>query len=326
MNVLVTGAAGYIGSVIVAELVHNGHTVVALDNLSLGHKAAVHPKATFVHADLSEYNQVHRAFSNSKIDAVIHLAGESLVGESMQNPGKFFQANTLNGLNLLEAMRHNDVKKIVFSSTAAVYGEPTEIPLTETSACNPINPYGASKLQFERILPWYLSIYGIEYMILRYFNAAGATPTLGEAHTTESHLIPIILDTALGLRSKLEIFGSDYDTKDGSCVRDYIHVSDLATAHVKALALIEQPKSRVYNLGIGHGYSNIEVLEAARKVTGRTIESVSSPRRPGDPPVLIAKADKARTELAWTPHFQEIESIVESAWQWKVQYPRGYVD
>lgn len=326
MNVLVTGAAGYIGSVIVAELVHNDHTVVALDNLSLGHKSAVHPKATFVHADLSEYNQVHRVFSTGKIDAVIHLAGESLVGESMRNPGKFFQANILNGLNLLEAMRHNDVKKIVFSSTAAVYGEPTEIPLTETSACNPINPYGASKLQFERILPWYLGIYGIEYMILRYFNAAGATPTLGEAHTTESHLIPIILDTALGLRSKLEIFGLDYDTKDGSCVRDYIHVSDLATAHVKALALIEQPKSRVYNLGIGHGYSNIEVLEAARKVTGRTIDSISSPRRPGDPPVLIAKADKARTELAWTPHFQEIESIVESAWQWKVQYPRGYLD
>jgi UDP-glucose 4-epimerase len=326
MNVLVTGAAGYIGSVIVAELIRCNHTVIALDNLSLGHKKAVNPQATFVHTDLSEYGQVNNIFSKHSIDAVIHLAGHSLVGESMRDPGKFFRANTLNGLNLLEAMRHNGVKKFVFSSTAAVYGEPKEIPLTETSDCTPINPYGASKLQFEQILPWYLTTYGTEYMILRYFNAAGATDTLGEDHPIESHLIPLILETALGFRPKLEIFGSDYDTKDGSCIRDYVHVSDLATAHVKALNLIEQPQNRVYNLGIGHGYSNIEVIAAARNITGLNIESISSPRRPGDPPILIANADRAFKELDWTPRFRDIESIVESAWQWKAKYPNGYVD
>ena len=326
MNVLVTGAAGYIGSVVVSELIQNNYAVVALDDLSLGHRNAVHPQATFVRADLSAYDQVDRVFSRSSIDAVIHLAGQSLVGESMQDPGKFFRANIINGLNVLEAMRHHNVHKFVFSSTAAVYGEPQHLPLTENSDCNPINPYGASKLYFERILPWYLNTYGIKYMILRYFNAAGATAILGESHPVESHLIPIILETALGLRLNLELFGSDYDTKDGSCVRDYIHVSDLATAHIKALDHIEQPQNRVYNLGMGHGYSNIEVLEAARKVTGMPIPSTFGPRRPGDPPILIAKADRARTELGWTPNHREIEPIVESAWRWKVKYPKGYVD
>ena len=326
MNILVTGAAGYIGSVVVNELIQNNHAVVALDDLSLGHKNAIHPQATFVQADLSAYNQIEKVFLTNSIDAVIHLAGQSLVGESMQNPGKFFRANIINGLNVLEAMHHNGVHKFVFSSTAAVYGEPQQVPLTEDSACNPINPYGASKLYFEKILPWYLSAYGIKYMILRYFNAAGATDTLGESHPVESHLIPIILETALGLRPALELFGADYDTKDGSCVRDYIHVSDLATAHIKALAHIEQPQHRVYNLGIGHGYSNIEVLEAARKVTGVSIPSTLSPRRPGDPPILIANADRARSELGWTPHHQKIEPIVESAWLWRVNHPTGYID
>ncbi len=326
MHILVTGAAGYIGSVIVAELINANHTVIALDNLSLGHRNAVHPDATFVATDLSDFNQVTAVFSEQKIDAVIHMAGQSLVGESMQNPGKFFRANILNGLNVLEAMRHNKVKKFVFSSTAAVYGEPTEVPLSENSQCAPINPYGASKLQFEKILPWYLHTYGIDYTILRYFNAAGATDTLGEAHLTESHLIPIILDTALGSRSELEIFGTDYDTRDGSCIRDYIHVSDLASAHLKALELIQQLENRVYNLGIGHGYSTLEVLDAARKVTGMTITATHSARRPGDPPVLVAKADRAHIDLQWTPRFTEIESIVLSAWRWKLKYPNGYVD
>ena len=326
MNVLVTGAAGYIGSVIVADLISNGHVAIALDNLSLGHRNAIHPNAIFVPCDLSNFDQVSSVFSTQEIDAVIHMAGQSLVGESMQDPGKFFRANILNGLNVLEAMRHNNVRKFVFSSTAAVYGEPTEIPLSETSECAPINPYGASKLQFEKILPWYLTTYGIDYMILRYFNAAGATDTLGEAHTTESHLIPILLETALGLRSKFEIFGSDYNTRDGSCIRDYIHVSDLASAHLKALEVISQPKSRIYNLGIGHGYSNLEVLEAVRAITGLPIEATIGARRPGDPPVLIARADKARRDLGWSPRFVEIEHIVNSAWLWKKKYPNGYVD
>ncbi len=323
MKTLVTGGAGYIGSVCVEELLNAGHGVTVFDNLSEGHRSAVDQRARFIQGCLSNPAEISLALQASGAEAVLHFAAHALVGESMENPGKYFRNNVACGLHLLEACVAAGVRKFVFSSTCATYGTPDRVPIDETLPQNPINPYGESKLLFERMLPWFHSIHGLEFVAFRYFNAAGATPRLGEHHRVETHLIPNILRVPLGHAKNAQILGADYPTPDGTCIRDYIHVVDLADAHIRAL----QPGlSGFFNLGNGEGYSVREVIDACRRVSGHPIPTVEKPRRPGDPPRLIASPAKARTELGWSPRFTQIDPIVASAWEWHQRNPDGYPD
>jgi UDP-glucose 4-epimerase len=323
MKILVVGGAGYIGSVCAELLLNEGHGVAILDNLSEGHRAAIDPRAKFFESDLSEPAKIKSAIAESKPDAVMHFAANALVGESMQNPSKYFRNNVANGLNLLDAMIDTGVKSFVFSSTCAIFGPPDRLPIDESLPARPINPYGESKLAFEKVLKWFDQIHGLKFVSLRYFNAAGASERFGEDHRVETHLIPNVLKVALGEKPHVEIFGTDYDTPDGTCIRDYIHILDLARAHILALG---SKKSEFYNLGTGGGSSVREVIEAARKVTGRKIDIVEKPRRPGDPPRLIASSEKIKGELCWKPQFQNLDAIIESAWKWHQKFPRGYGD
>lgn len=328
MSILVCGGAGYIGSHMVCELLDNGEDVVILDNLEKGHKNALLGGKLYV-GDLRDKEILNKVFSENKIDAVIDFAAYSLVGESMSEPLKYFNNNVYGTINLLEAMKEFNVKYIVFSSTAATYGEPESIPIDENSKTFPTNAYGESKLLVEKILKWCDYAYGIKYTALRYFNAAGAhiTGQIGEDHSPETHLIPIILDVALGNRDKIMMFGDDYDTKDGTCIRDYIHVSDLASAHSLALKrLMNGGDSAIYNLGNGTGFSVKEVVEVARKVTGHPIPAEVAPRRSGDPAILIASSERATTELRWKPKYNDLETIISTAWNWHKNHPNGYND
>ena len=326
MNILVTGGAGYIGSHVVLELLKSDHNVITIDNLEKGHSNAV-IGGDFYKADIKDIEALRNIFSSHNIDAVIHLAAHSLVGESVESPHKYYENNLAGGLNLLKAMLEFSVDKIVFSSTAAVYGEPKNIPIKESDPKDPTNPYGRSKLFFENILADFDHSYDMKYISLRYFNAAGADSSgqIGEDHDPETHLIPLVLETALDKREKLEIFGTDYDTRDGTCIRDYIHVTDLSRAHVLAVeALFENEESNIYNLGSGEGYSVKEVIETARKVTGLNIPAEPAERRPGDPPVLIASSERIMDELGWERKLDDLEKIIESAWKWHVENPDGY--
>ncbi len=323
MNVFVTGGAGYIGSICVEELLNAGHEVTVYDNLSEGHRSAVDHRAVFLLARLSDTEGVTQALKDAKAEAIMHFAANALVGESMANPGKYFRNNVANGLTLLEAAVAAGVRKFVFSSTCATYGPPETVPITEETPQRPINPYGESKVMFERMLHWYHQIHGLEFVAFRYFNAAGASPQFGEHHRQETHLIPNVLKVALGQSPQVEIYGTDYPTPDGTCIRDYIHIIDLAQAHILALA---PGKQGFYNLGNGDGYSVREVIKTCEKVTGRVIKAVERPRRPGDPPRLVATAEKARKELGWTPKLPKLEDIVASAWRWHQKHPEGYPD
>lgn len=318
MSILVTGGAGYIGSHVVKDLSDNDFDVITVDNLKKGHKKAVLGGKLIV-GDITDSEFLKEIFSYNEIEAVVHLAADSLVGESMENPGKYYHNNFDNGIKLLDVMLEHGVKNIVFSSTAAVYGEPQQIPIKEDHPIDPTNPYGESKYFFEKAMERYDKLFDLNYMSLRYFNAAGAdlSGKIGEDHDPETHLIPLVLDTALGKRDKLYIFGNDYDTRDGTCVRDYIHVNDLAKAHTLALeALIQGKDSSIYNLGNGEGYTVREVIETARKVTNQEIPAENSSRREGDPAVLIASSAKIRQELNWQADYPELEKIIETAWNW----------
>ena len=323
MNVFVTGGAGYIGSVCVEELLDAGHDVTVYDNLTEGHRSAVDSRAVFVHARLGDKDNINEAVRDAKPSAIIHFAANALVGESMTDPAKYFRNNVCNGLKLLEAARSANVKKFVFSSTCATYGPPDRIPMTEDLPQRPINPYGESKLMFEKILNWYRQIFGLEFVAFRYFNAAGASEQFGEHHRIETHLIPNVLKVALGQATHCDIYGTDYPTPDGTCIRDYIHIIDLAQAHIQAL---EPGKQGFYNLGNGDGYSVRQVIETCEKVTGTKIKTVEKPRRPGDPPRLIASAEKAIRELGWKPHYPKLDQIVGTAWEWHRKHPTGYPD
>ena len=326
MNILVTGGAGYIGSQVALDLARNGHHPVIIDNLSKGHRAAV-KAGRLIEGELGDLEFVKNILTTEKIEAVIHLAADSLVGESVQNPAKYFRNNIGNGIKLLDAMIDCDVKLFVLSSTAAVYGEPERTPITEDHPKKPTNPYGFSKLTLEGILDAYDRAYGLRYISLRYFNAAGADPSgeIGEDHQPESHLIPIVLQTALGLRENIHLFGTDYPTPDGTCIRDYIHVADLSQAHLLALqALASGASSNIYNLGNGRGYSNLEVIEAARQVTGKSIKVVNAARRPGDPAILVASSERIKRELGWNPQYPDLKTIISTAWNWHRNHPQGY--
>lgn len=319
MKILVTGGAGYIGSIVVAQLVAAGHEVIVFDNLSKGNVDAVSPQATLVVGDVGDRACLANVFGKQKIDAVMHFAAWIEAGESMKEPERFFRNNTANALTLLEEILRHRVPYFVFSSTAALYGNPARTPIGEDDPLLPTNVYGESKLMVERMLDWFHRLHGLSYASLRYFNAAGATPELGERHTPETHLIPLVLEAALGERSHIAVFGTDYGTSDGTCVRDYIHVSDLASAHLLALERLRDgsgPQQLIYNLGNGRGFSVHEVIEVAKRVTGRGIPVVEAPRRAGDPAVLVASSEKIRRELGWKPQFTDLETIVRSAWQW----------
>jgi UDP-glucose 4-epimerase len=323
MKILVVGGAGYIGSVCAELLLDKGHTVSIFDNLSEGHRAAVDPRAQFVEGDLKDRQLIETTLSKQRPDAVMHFAANALVGESMLNPSKYFRNNVASGLNLLDAMVAAGVRKIIFSSTCAIFGPPEKLPIDETTPKQPINPYGESKLAFEKILRWYDQIHGVRFVVLRYFNAAGASAKFGEDHRLETHLIPNVLKVALGEKENVEVFGTDYETPDGTCIRDYIHIIDLAQAHILALGASQ---SDFYNLGTGGGASVREVIDSCRKVTGRKIDVVEKPRRPGDPPRLIASSEKIKRDLGWKPQFQSLDAILESAWKWHQKFPRGYGD
>jgi UDP-glucose 4-epimerase len=324
VKVLVTGAAGYIGSVVTEQLIESGHDVVALDNLEHGHRGAIHPEARFVKGDLLQATWLTQCMQEEGFDAVVHLAAEALIDESMRDPGRFYRANVCGGLNLLDAMVATDVKRLVFSSTAAVYGEPDSVPITEDAHHRPVNPYGESKLVFERALPWYDRAHGLKYVTLRYFNACGATERCGESHIPETHLIPIVLDAALGARENVHLYGTDYDTPDGTCIRDYIHVVDIAGAHLLALHSMNRVRSGAYNMGNGSGYSNLQVIDTVREITGRKIRVVAADRRPGDPSRLVASSDCIQSALGWVPRYPELAEMIESAWKWRQRHPRGY--
>jgi UDP-glucose 4-epimerase len=326
VRVLVTGGAGYIGSVVAQELLSAGHQVLVFDNLSHGYRNAVPPAAEFMLGEVSERNALDSAFQTFRPEAVMHFAALIEAGESMKVPERYFRNNSAGTLVLLEAMLEHGVNRLVFSSTAALYGDPERIPISEDDPLRPTNAYGESKLIVERMLDWFNRIYGLRYASLRYFNAAGATPTLGEAHEPESHLIPLILQAALGKRDSISIFGTDYPTPDGTCVRDYIHILDLAAAHVMALGNLHTRDRLIFNLGNGRGYSVREVIEVARQVTGRPIKVLETPRRPGDPAVLVASSEKIRKELGWVPKYPSLEEIIGSAWRWASSHPRGYAD
>lgn len=327
MKVLVTGGAGYIGSHTVHQLITEGHDVVVYDNLSKGHKKAVSAEALFIQGDLRDVPLLSQVLINHQIEAVVHFAADSLVGESMSEPSKYYHNNVVATLALLDTMRECKVNKIVFSSTAAVYGEPKECPIREDMPTQPTSVYGRTKLVIEGMLADFSMAYGLNYVSLRYFNAAGALAggQIGEDHTPESHLLPLILKTALGQRPAISIYGTDYDTEDGTCIRDYIHVTDLADAHVRALGhLAGGGQSRVYNLGSEKGFSVREVIEEAKKVTGIDFAVAEDERRPGDPGVLVASSAKIRAELGWVPKESDLRGIIASAWQWHKSHPAGY--
>lgn len=321
MKVLVSGGAGYIGSVTVEQLLDAGHQVVVFDNLERGHEAAVDERAQLVRGDLRNREDIRGALLRAKPDAVMHFAAYALVGESMAHPGMYFANNVSGGVNLLEAMREAGTPRIVFSSTCAVYGIPERVPITEDLPKSPANPYGESKLMFEKVLAWYETCHGIRATRLRYFNAAGATQKFGEDHEPETHIIPNVLRVALGRVPEVKIFGSDYATPDGTCVRDYIHIVDLAQAHILA---VESAKTGAFNLGNGSGYSVSEVVAVAREVTGHPIPAAMAARRPGDPDRLVADARRAAADLGWKPRFPALKDIVASAWEWTRRHPKGY--
>ena len=327
MAILVCGGAGYIGSHMVSELLDRGEEVIVVDNLQTGHKAAVLEDATLYIGDLRDEHFLDDVFKKHTIDAVVHFAADSLVGESVTNPLKYYDNNVYGAMSLLKVMHANDVKKIVFSSTAATYGEAENFPIQESDPTIPTNPYGETKLAIEKMLKWTEEAYGIHYVALRYFNVAGAhlDGKIGEDHFPETHLIPIILQVALGSREAISIFGDDYDTHDGTCIRDYIHVTDLANAHILALKKLEKDEtSRIYNLGSGTGFTVKEVIEATRKVTGHPIPTVIAPRRAGDPARLVASSEKAKAELGWEPQYTSLEKMIGSAWRWFQENPEGY--
>jgi UDP-glucose 4-epimerase len=323
-QILITGGAGYIGSVVADELVRKGADVVVFDNLSHGARAAVPAGAEFIEGDVSDRAALDRVMRERKFGAVMHFAAFIEAGESMQFPERYFRNNSANALTLLEAALAHKISRFVFSSTAALYGMPERIPIEETDALRPVNAYGESKLLVERMLEWFHRIHGLRYASLRYFNAAGAVGGRGEDHHPETHLIPLALEVALGKREHIAIYGSDYPTADGTCVRDYIHVGDLASAHLLALEALEKRDKLIYNLGNGRGFSVREVIESARRVTGREISSREAERRPGDPAVLVASAKKIRDDLAWEPRHPELDDIVHSAWEWRRAHPNGY--
>lgn len=320
MNILVTGGAGYIGSITNRTLIEAGHKTIVFDNLSSGYADTV--PANLIVGDLRNKQDIHKVFSDNHIDIVVHFAAKALAGESMKNPYEYYENNVLGGLNLVEVMREHNCKKIIFSSTCAVYGYPDTLPVTEEEKINPESVYGSSKRMFEEVLEWYETVYGIRHVILRYFNAAGAAldGSLGERHVPETHIIPIALDVALGKKPAFSVFGNDYDTADGTCVRDYIHVLDLAIAHKQAAEYLDNREhgSVVVNLGAGKGYSNLEILETIEQVTGKKVNRKIEPRRPGDPACIYARTDKAKTVLGWTPQYSDINTIIESAWKWHV--------
>ena len=321
MRIFVVGGAGYIGSVCAELLLNEGHELAIFDNLIEGHPRAVDSRANFIQGDLADRAQIEAALSSARSDAVMHFAAYALVPESMRDPSRYFRNNISNGLNLLDAMVARGVQRMIFSSTCAIFGPPERIPIDETAIPRPISPYGESKLAFEKILRWYDEIHGVKFVSLRYFNASGATENFGEDHRPETHLIPAVLKVALGQNPNVEIYGTDYETPDGTCIRDYIHIVDLARAHILALGA---SGSGFYNLGTGGGSSVQEIIEACRKITGRKIGTVEKPRRPGDPPRLIASSAKIKRELGWQPQFQSLDAIIESAWAWHQKFPHGY--
>ena len=319
MKVLVTGGAGYIGGTVSRLLLQHGHEVTIFDNLSHSKRSAVAEGAHFIQGDLADRDLLEQTFTEGVFDGVMHFAALIEAGESMLKPEIFFRNNTATTLTLLETMLKFGPQRLVFSSTAACYGEPVSTPILEDAQLKPTNPYGESKLLVEHMLRWFNQIHGFRYASLRYFNVAGAVPGYGEAHEPESHLIPLILDVALGRRPSIKIFGEDYPTKDGTCVRDYIHVEDLAEAHLLAFHALEGTSKMIYNIGNGQGFTVREVIESVRRVTGRPITVVEEPRRPGDPAVLVASSEKIKAELGWTPHFADLDTIVKSAWEWHQQ-------
>jgi UDP-glucose 4-epimerase len=323
MNVFVTGGAGYIGSVCVEELLNAGHSVTVFDNLTEGHRSAVDKRARFILGDFNDRDLIHSTLTSVAPEAVIHFAANALVGESMTNPSKYFRNNVGGGLNLIDAAVAAGVHKFVFSSTCATYGPPDRVPMDESLPQRPINPYGESKLMFEKILLWYRELHGLDFVAFRYFNAAGASAQFGEHHRIETHLIPNVLQVALGRKTHCEIYGTDYPTPDGTCIRDYIHIADLAQAHILAL----QPgKSGFYNLGNGEGFSVRQVIDVCARISGKSIPTIEKPRRAGDPPRLVAAATRAFDDLGWRPKYPKIEDIVATAWDWHVRNPDGYAD
>ena len=329
MAILVLGGAGYIGSHAVDQLVNKGYEVVVVDSLFTGHKAAVHEKAKFYEGDIRDKAFLNNVFEQEAIDGVMHFAAFSLVGESVEKPLKYFNNNVYGMQVLLEAMKDHDVKHIVFSSTAATYGEPEVVPISEDMPTNPKNPYGESKLMMEKMMKWCDNAYGMKYVALRYFNVAGAKAdaSIAEDHDPETHLVPIILQVALGQRDSLKIFGDDYATPDGTCIRDYVQVEDLIAAHILALEYLKAGNpSDAFNLGSNDGYSVKEMLEAARAVTGKEIPAEVVPRRAGDPAQLVAASEKARSVLGWKPAYTDIKDIIRTAWNWHVSHPHGYED
>ena len=325
MKILITGGAGYIGSHTVGLLQKEDYEVVVFDNLVYGHKEAI--SCPLVIGDLLDKKAVSKVFEENKFNAVIHFAAYALAGESMREPGKYFENNILGGLNLLEAMKNFDVKYIVFSSTCAVYGYPKKLPVTESSPLNPVSVYGESKLTFEKILRWYDEIYGIKNICLRYFNAAGADleGRIGEDHQPETHIIPLAIKTALGQQKEFTLFGDDYPTPDGTCIRDYIHVLDLASAHIKALEFLQKEnRSDIFNVGTGNGYSNKQILEMVKKISGVDFPVKIAPRRPGDPAAIWADNKKIKKVLGWQPKYSDLETIIRSAWNWHQSHPFGF--
>ncbi|HEX8213457.1 MAG TPA: UDP-glucose 4-epimerase GalE [Longimicrobium sp.] len=324
MRVLVTGGAGYIGSAAVVELLAAGHEVTVFDDLSQGHHEALHPAAAFVNGTLADRAAIDDALAEHRPEGILHFASHTLVGESMEKPFLYLGDNVRCGLNLLESAAAHGVRRFILSSTANLFGIPDRVPIGETAPITPGSPYGEGKYVLERMLHWMDDRFGMRYAALRYFNAAGAvSPDLGEDHDPETHLIPLVLQVALGQRERVMVFGDDYDTPDGTCVRDYVHVSDLAQAHVLALHALDEG-SRTYNLGNGRGFSVREVIETARAVTGHPIPAGVGPRRPGDPAVLVAASDRIRAELGWAPRHPELRDIIESAWAWHRSHPHGY--
>ena len=323
MKVLVTGGAGYIGSITVYQLLEKGREVVVLDNLYQGHRDAVDPRATFYEGDLADRSLVDRVLEKERPDGIMHFASYTLVGESMTDPFKYLRDNVLLGLNLMESAVKHGVRRFILSSTANLFDDPAEMPIKETERIVPGSPYGESKNMLERNLAWMDRLFGLRFAALRYFNACGDLPHIGEDHSPETHLIPILMQVALGQREKITIFGDDYDTPDGTCIRDYIHVVDLAEAHILALDALDQG-SRRYNLGNGQGYSVKEVIDTAREVTGHPIPAEIGPRRQGDPAVLIASSNTIKQELGWEPRYPDLRDIVASAWEWHRTHPHGY--
>ncbi|HTI70628.1 MAG TPA: UDP-glucose 4-epimerase GalE [Candidatus Limnocylindria bacterium] len=323
MKVFVTGGAGYIGSVCVEELLDAGHQVTVFDNLCEGHRSAIDPRAKFILGDFNDRESIFVALRSVEPEAVIHFAAHALVGESMVNPSKYFRNNVNGGLNLLDATVSVGIKKFVFSSTCATYGPPDKVPMTEDLPQRPINPYGESKLMFEKILLWYQQLHGLEPVAFRYFNAAGASPRFGEHHRVETHLIPNVLKVALGQKSQVDVFGTDYATPDGTCIRDYVHIADLSQAHIAAL---RPGVTGFYNLGNGEGFSVKEVIATCETVTGKRIPTVFQARRPGDPARLLAAATKASNDLGWKPRYPKLEQIIKTAWDWHLKHPAGYSD